>query len=100
MNELNKLIEQAFNAHSDCYADTWSQDGLGAPMVEGEVIRAITLESFKKAINEILASRPTCGKEQRKFLDEVEKLVFSSNDTFAILEKRFNSDLEKVTQGE
>lgn len=26
MNELNKLIEQAFNAHSDCYADTWSQD--------------------------------------------------------------------------
>ena len=47
-----------------------------------------------------LASRPTCGVEQRKFLDEVERLVYSSDDRFFILQKLFKADLQKVIQGE
>jgi len=46
-----------------------------------------------------LASRPTCGKEQRKFLDEVELVIYRSDDTFVVLNQRFKTDLQKVIKG-
>jgi len=57
----NKLTE-LFQTHSDCYADTWTQDGLGAPMVEGDVIQAMTFEAFKKAIADSAKSCPLCNE--------------------------------------
>ena len=50
MNELE--LRQMFKNLSDCYADTWSQDGLGAPMVEGEVIQAMTEDRFIEALKQ------------------------------------------------
>lgn len=59
-----------------------------------------------------LASRPTCGKEQRKFLDEVEKLKYEvilgcdglakelGDDQPIIYGSDFDSDLQKVIKGE
>ncbi len=47
------FLKKLFQNNSDCYADTWSQDGLGAPMVEGELIQAITLEQFIKVVKSI-----------------------------------------------
>jgi len=47
--ELRRLFEN----NSDCYADTWSQDGLGAPMVEGEVIQAMTVNKFIAVVKSI-----------------------------------------------
>ena len=46
-------LKKLFQNNSDCYADTWSQDGLGAPMVEGEVIQAMTVEQFVKVVKSI-----------------------------------------------
>ena len=45
-----------------------------------------------------LASRPTCGVEQRKFLDEVEKLMNVPESGFITLNE-FQSDIKKVIQG-
>ena len=50
MTELE--LRQMFKNLSDCYADTWSQDGLGAPMVEGEVIQAMTEDRFIEALKQ------------------------------------------------
>lgn len=71
--------------------------------------------------NEIekLASRPTCGKEQRKFLDEIEKGSLHKSDYDSEIQKiypnwkkidvgehteiwseDFESDLQKVINGE
>lgn len=47
-------LRQLFKKLSDCYADTWSQDGIGAPMIEGEIIQAMTEDRFLLAINEAL----------------------------------------------
>jgi len=47
------FLKKLFENNSDCYADTWSQDGLGAPMVEGEVIQAMTVEQFIKVVKSI-----------------------------------------------
>ena len=47
------FLKKLFQNNSDCYADTWSQDGLGAPMVEGEVIQAMTVEQFIKVVKSI-----------------------------------------------
>jgi hypothetical protein len=62
-----------------------------------------------------LANRPTCGVEQRKFLDEVEKGdwhdtgdddpefriegIMVGDETF-LFRKDFTADLEKVIKGE
>ncbi len=45
-----------------------------------------------------LASRPTCGVEQRKFLDEVEK--FDLNIQGIIMCGDFKADIKKVIKGE
>lgn len=50
----DNYLKKLFQNNSDCYADTWSQDGLGAPMVEGEVIQAMTIEQFIKVVKSIL----------------------------------------------
>ena len=50
---LDDFLKKLFQNNSDCYADTWSQDGLGAPMVEGEVIQAMTVEQFIKVVKSI-----------------------------------------------
>jgi hypothetical protein len=47
------FLKKLFQNNSDCYADTWSQDGLGSPMVEGEVIQAMTVEQFIKVVKSI-----------------------------------------------
>lgn len=53
-----EAIVDAFTTNSDCYADTWKTEGGFYPddppqMVEGPVVRAITLESFIKAIHSL-----------------------------------------------
>ena len=56
---------------------------------------------------EWLASRPTCGEEQRKFLDEVENFriedglgIFCDNE-IVYLSKNFNHlDINRVIKGE
>lgn len=65
MNELNKLIEQYPGDQKEIleYVKTLSW---------GQTSRERKLYKFLK----YFASRPTCGKEQRKFLDEVEKLKY------------------------
>lgn len=48
-----------------------------------------------------LASRPTCGVEQRKFLDEVEQLKALTNEEVSLVSfDDFNADLDKVFEGE
>jgi hypothetical protein len=49
----DEALKKLFQNNSDCYADTWSQDGLGAPMVEGEVIQAMTAEKFIEVVKSI-----------------------------------------------
>ena len=49
----DEALKKLFQNNSDCYADTWSQDGLGAPMVEGEVIQAMTVEKFIEVVKSI-----------------------------------------------
>ena len=67
------------------------------------------IESFKDDFVLWLASRPTCGKEQRLFLDEVETMesMDSKLDNGRYIMKRgatiwqdvFTADLEKVIKG-
>lgn len=45
-------LRQLFKDRSDCYADTWSQDGIGAPMIEGEIIQSITEDRFIEILKE------------------------------------------------
>ena len=49
----DEVLKKLFQNNSDCYADTWSQDGLGAPMVEGEVIQAMTVQKFIEVVKSI-----------------------------------------------
>jgi len=60
MNQLTKLIEQ-YERETGYRAMNW-EGGFSIQFVEW------------------LASRPTCGEEQRKFLDEVEKGALSCYD--------------------
>jgi len=63
MNELNKLIEK------------WcGEEGTPAFMIHA-LIKEVEDEkgTWLNKLLLWLASRPTCGEEQRKFLDEVEK---------------------------
>jgi hypothetical protein len=98
LNELTKLIEEAF--YDTVSADPHTGNLCGK-------------EAFIERVNEILATRPTCGQEQRKFLDEVENkykfqdigmgvLVKKKNwrhDITEIMQKDFDSDLSKVIKG-
>jgi hypothetical protein len=44
---------------------------------------------------------PTCGVEQRKFLDEVEQLKALTNEEVSLVSfDDFNADLDKVFEGE
>ncbi len=77
---------------------------------------AFTLDFTIWQANEIkkLSSRPTCGEEQRNFLDEIEKtykfkdmgmgvLIKKKNwrhDVTEIMQKDFAADLSKVIRGE
>jgi len=42
-------LRQLFKNNSNCYADTWSHDGIG--MVEGEVVQAMTEDKFIELLN-------------------------------------------------
>jgi len=60
MNQLNKLIEHIFLEeilYRGSENAVWKSDQ----------------DKFVARLSSALASRPTCGKEQRLFLDEVEK---------------------------
>lgn len=63
MNELNKLIEKI---KEDCFHDANDDDFIKVLLTRKE---ADMLVDYLK--------RPTCGVEQRKFLDEVEKFQLS-----------------------
>jgi len=88
MNQLNKLIEQyeRENPEKKVNSETGWTNGF---------------------VN-FLASRPTCGKEQRKFLDEVEKDGWMYGDgkemrllgATSFIQHDFDCDLRKVLQGE
>jgi len=72
MNQLTKLIEQWCGDDQDSargFIELFNYDKKQA-------------KSWTRFV-EFLASRPTCGKEQRKFLDEVEKL--NNDKQYAIL---------------
>lgn len=91
MNELNKLIEQ-YEQEAGQFAYEGNIDGNC---------------DFYKTFVEWLASRPTCGAEQRKFLDEIEAMEYAGNGLIieagwhlAVVKDCFKSDLEKVIQGE
>ena len=49
----DEVLKKLFQNNSDCYADTWSQDELGAPMGEGEVVQAMTVEKFIEVVKSI-----------------------------------------------
>lgn len=61
-NELtlpsDDFLKKLFKDNSDCYADTWSQDGLGSPMKEGDMIQAMTAEQFVKVVKSIFKMSP------------------------------------------
>ena len=90
MNQLTKLIEQWCGDDQDSargFIELFNYDKKQA-------------KSWTRFV-EFLASRPTCGEEQRKFLDEVEKyghllkrtqkIGFAPNEEY---------DIEKVIKGE
>ena len=101
MNELNKLIEQYPGDQKEIleYVKTLSW---------GQTSRERKLYKFLK----YFASRPTCGLEQRKFLDEVEKEGEYVDDgrrfgkgidigkISAIYQFDTKADLQKVIKGE
>ena len=80
MNQLNKLIEQYETENP------------------GKKAKPQYMTSYDADFVEFLASRPTCGVEQRKCLDEVEKLMNVPESGFITLNE-FQSDIKKVIQG-
>ena len=80
MTPLNKLIEQYETENP------------------GKKAKPQYMTSYDADFVEFLASRPTCGVEQRKFLDEVEKLMNVPESGFITLNE-FQSDIKKVIQG-
>ena len=107
MNELNKLIEK------------WcGEEGTPAFMIHA-LIKEVEDEkgTWLNKLLLWLASRPTCGEEQRKFLDEVEKFTLTRNQTRPVElnlfktsmkpqrmsylhQFHFTADLQKVINGE
>lgn len=69
MEQLNKLIEQAFD------------DNVSAENMFGSVEILVGKKEFMDQVNEILASRPTCGKEERDYLDRTRKLMQGDQET-------------------
>ena len=101
MNELNKLIEQ-YERETGEKALIPERLGFHAEHYSNRfIVWAIA----------ILASRPTCGVEQRKFLDEVEKLKYEvvlgcdglakelGDDQPIIYGSDFTVNLQKVIKG-
>lgn len=101
MNELNKLIEQFAK-----------EEDTPAFMIHA-LIREVEDEkgTWLNKLLDWLASRPTCGVEQRKFLDEVEKLKYEvvlgcdglakelGDDQPIIYGSDFTVNLQKVIKG-
>jgi len=98
MNQLNKLIEQ------------YERENPGKK-ARKDIGHLITI--YEDDFVLWLATRPTCGKEQRLFLDEVEKkgilgsvggIIIKSKsdykDPIVIEQSEFNADLSKVIKGE
>lgn len=86
--ELTKLIEQCCE-----------EKGLPSFMVKG-LIKEVENEkgNWLNTLLEWLASRPTCGEEQRKFLDEIEKafpVVYKYNNEL-VLFGWDNDDLDNI----
>lgn len=84
MNELNKLIEQAFDEL--IFAED-PVDDRNCP-IQGK-------DEFFEKLKSILASRPTCGEEQRKFLDQLEDMGVIDDKVFA----EYKIDIDKVIKG-
>ena len=89
------------------YGCTYVREDLSDAIVrQYRIERDEAQDDFHKYV----VSRQTCGQEQRKFLDEIEKLRISNpygdlivNDELevtVIQQKRFESDLSKVIKGE
>jgi hypothetical protein len=99
--ELNKLIEQFGKSKNSPSLSFSFMSMIGHLNEEGGSIWIDFVEF-------ILASRPTCGVEQRKFLDEVEKGKLLSNyrgdgvidiKHTTIEQRDFEARLEKVIKG-
>jgi hypothetical protein len=101
MNELNKLIEQFAK-----------EEDTPAFMIHA-LIREVEDEkgTWLNKLLDWLASRPTCGVEQRKFLDEVENDEYYIDERNNIRHKKTGlvahgvdfegiCDLQKVIKGE
>ncbi len=102
MNQLTKLIEQWCGDDQDSargFIELFNYDKKQA-------------KSWTRFV-EFLASRPTCGEEQRKFLDELEKLqkTHKEKDTLYRLaghdygasqlwQGHFSANILKVIRGE
>lgn len=103
MDQLTKLIEQWCGDDQDSargFIELFNYDKKQA-------------KSWTRFV-EFLASHPTCGEEQRKFLDEIEKtykfkdmgmgvLIKKKNwrhDVTEIMQKDFAADLSKVIKGD
>ena len=96
MTPLNKLIEQ------------YERENPG----ETAYVNPPMNLDFSSKFTRWLASRPTCGKEQRKFLDEVEKNFEMPNTDDKTIQHKFGEslidgydfedicDLQKVVKGE
>jgi len=101
MNQLNKLIQQ------------YEAENPGKKAKTEYTFGRVTIKVYTDEFVLWLASRPTCGKEQRLFLDEVEKFNYrkvnigttdeciTSDDCGVIIwQSKFIADLQKVTKGE
>ena len=129
MNQLNKLIEQSKLSPpftKDDVGYIYDSNMVVVAQIRGwghfqylpnaEKLQDEFAQFIVDAMNEKLASRPTCGKEQRLFLDEVEKLEFIprkdynhgevygdggyiTKDSTNIDQDDFESDIEKVSKG-
>jgi hypothetical protein len=109
MNELNKLIEQ-YERENPGKKARWEDNPLVQPLSLNQKPYFKQYSGFTNDFVLWLASRPTCGIEQRKFLDEIEKGKYYkgiASNTGGILlpllyipQDSFESDLQKVTQGE
>lgn len=84
MNQLNKLIEQYETENPDRKAGSFN---IGVFFGTPDFILW-------------LASRPTCGKEQRKFLDEIEKYGPSALYNTAKTLHDNHISMQKVIKGE
>ena len=91
MNELEQLIEQYESENYPFKAVSYN----------GE-----RNNMYSQGFVEWLATRPTCGVEQRKFLDEVEKLEYHRvhglmyKECVAVDSNVFSAVLQKVVRGE